>query len=76
MKRNIVGPRVRKLRTAAGLTHDELARLVAIRGGDLSLEALASIERGERRVKDHEVLDLAGALGVAVERLFPRHSRH
>ncbi len=70
--KNIIGPRVRRLRRVAGMTIEQLAKMVAAQGGDLCASDLRKIERRERRVKDHEVLRLANALGVDLETLFPK----
>lgn len=69
--KNIIGPRVRRLRKAAGLTCERLAGHVAQQGGKLTAREIDRIERRECRVKDHEVLHLARLLGVKVQELFP-----
>lgn len=66
-KKNIIGPRVRRHRRAAGLSVEELA----VRTG---LD-VTGIEAGARRVLDDEVLVLARALGVTVDALFPTSRR-
>lgn len=38
--------------------------------------ALRAIEKQTGRVRDHEVLALARALGVKADELFPRRSTH
>lgn len=70
--RNMIGPRVRKFRRAGGWTVADLTLRVAARGGELSVSDVRRIEQRTRRVKDHEVLRLAIALGVDTEELFPR----
>lgn len=71
LHRNIIGPQGRRLRESAGLTREQLAGRIARQGGALTAQEIARIERRERRVKDHEVLMLAVALGVTVDALFP-----
>lgn len=71
-RKNIIGTRVRSLRTAAGLSSEDLAAVVATNGGGLSATEIGRIEAGERRVLDDEVLHLAQALGVPVDGLFPK----
>ena len=70
--KNIIGPKLRRLRTSAKLSIEELAARVVDRGGELSVVAIDKIEKRKRRIIDREFVCLAAALGVAVEKLFPR----
>lgn len=63
-KKNVVGVEVRRLRTAAGRTQDQLAAGLQLLGWDLARGTLAKIESGVRRVNDAELVLLAGALEV------------
>ena len=74
-QKNITGRKIAKLRKAAGLSVEELVRLVASYGGELSAAEIERIEAGDRRVLDDEVLFLAHALGVGLEALFPKRRK-
>ncbi len=67
---NIVGPKVRKIREAQGLTQEELVARCNLLHWDISRGTLAKIEAKVRRVTDEEVGLLAGALGVGVAELY------
>lgn len=72
---NLVGPQVRRLRMAAGLSQEALAAKLQIAGWDLSRGGLSKIEAGLRRVSDAELWVLAGSLGVGVRDLYPTRPR-
>ena len=65
-KQNLAGSRVRKLRTADGLSQEQLAARCQTAGWDVSRGTLAKIEAGVRRLNDAEVVILAKALKVKV----------
>lgn len=67
---NIVGPRVQQIREDQHLTQSELVARCNLLGWDISRGTLAKIEARVRRVTDQEVLLLAQALKISVERLF------
>ena len=75
VKKNIIGSKLRQLRRARGLSVADLAARLG-GGHELDAEALRAIETQTRRVRDHEVLALARALGVEADELFPRRSTH
>lgn len=64
-----VGLGVQALRTAAGLTQDELARKVREAGGDWDQAAVARLEGGRRGVSPEQLLILGSALEVELWRL-------
>jgi len=68
---NIVGPQVRRLRTAAGLSQPALAAACQRRGWDIERDTIAKIEGGRRWVGDSELIELARALGRPLVDLFP-----
>lgn len=70
--KNVIGPTIRKLRYASRvpLSQEALVAKLQIRGISLDRSALARIESQERLVRDVEILALAKALQVPVERLF------
>jgi len=74
-QKNIVGPQVRRLRVAAGLSQEALAGRLQVAGWDLSRAGLSKIEAGLRLVIDAEAVVLARVLGVALDELVPRTSR-
>lgn len=60
------GARVRRIRTGAGLTQEQLAERVS-----LSRTAITNIEKGKQQVALHQLLDIAAALGVSAQSLLP-----
>ena len=68
---NIIGPRIRKLRKAGGLTQDQLAARCQRLGLDITRGTLAKIEVAVRSVSDHEIPFIARALSVPLGDLFP-----
>jgi hypothetical protein len=68
---NIIGPQVRRLRTAVGLSQSALAGACQRRGWDISRDSVAKIEAGLRWVCDWELLELSKALRCAVVELYP-----
>ena len=74
VRKNIIGRKLRRLQRARGLSVAELAARLDGEGHELDAAALRAIETQTRRVRDHEVLALARALGVEAEELFPRRS--
>jgi transcriptional regulator with XRE-family HTH domain len=63
---NLVGPRVRKLRTAANLSQETLSARCQAVGWDISRGTFAKIESGLRRVNDAELVILAKVLRCEV----------
>ncbi len=66
-----VGQEVRRLREAEGLTQEQLAARLQVRGCDLTRSALAKIEAGQRHVYAFELRQLREALGTTYEELLP-----
>lgn len=66
---NIIGPKVRQLRKACGLSQDALARKLQLNGYDFSSLTILRIENGTRFVPDYEVRALANVFGVSYETL-------
>ena len=66
-----VGRQVRRLREAGGLTQEQLAARLQVRGCDLTRSALAKIEAGQRHVYAYELRQLREALGTTYEELLP-----
>jgi len=68
--KNVIGPRIRQLRQAAGLTQLQLAEKLQLAGFEFDRLTVGRIETGGRFVPDYEVKALADALGAGVDRLF------
>ena len=73
--RNIVGPQVMQLRNRKDWSQEKLASACQIQGWDISRGVVARIEGGVRWVADFELLELAGALKVPVQDLYPKKNR-
>lgn len=68
--RNIIGPKVRKLRIAGGLTQDQLAARLQMAGlENIDRVAVAKIESQIRSVFDFEAVIIAKALRADIEDL-------
>ncbi len=71
MPENIIGGQLRLLRYQKGFTQNELAAKCCLAGFDVSRGTLAKIEAKMRCVNDKELLMLAKAIGVTVDKLYP-----
>jgi transcriptional regulator with XRE-family HTH domain len=63
-EQNMIGPMLRSLREAEGLTQAELAARLQLSGWDISRETLAKVESQVRCVTDRELVRFAEALEV------------
>jgi len=72
--KNEIGPTIRKLRYArrVPMSQEELVAKLQLRGITIDRSALVRIEGQERSVRDVEIIALASALRVPIERLFGR----
>lgn len=61
---NLIGPTLRHLREAEGLTQAELAARLQRGGWDISRETLAKVESQVRCVTDRELVRFAEALEI------------
>lgn len=66
---NVCGDAVRTAREALGLSQEQLAAQVQLRGHSLTQKAISRIESGERVVPDYEIPLLAAALKIDPLRL-------
>ncbi len=57
-----VGGQIRRLREGLGLTQEQLAARLQVRGCDMTRSALAKIEVGQRHIYLHELRCLRDAL--------------
>jgi len=67
---NVIGPKVKALRSSKRLSQEALAARCNIKKWDISRSTLAKIEAQVRRVNDKEVALLAEALNVSVKDLY------
>jgi transcriptional regulator with XRE-family HTH domain len=74
-RKNIVGPAVRRLRVAQGLTQTVFTARCQVKGWDISRGTLAKIEAQIRCVSDREVEILANCLKCELKDLYPIKSR-
>jgi transcriptional regulator with XRE-family HTH domain len=63
-EQNMIGPTLRSLREAEGLTQAELAGRLQLAGWDISRETLAKVESQVRCVTDRELVRFAEALEI------------
>jgi transcriptional regulator with XRE-family HTH domain len=70
-KLNIIGPKLKKLRSDRGLTLADLASKCQLLGWDVSGGTLAKIESCQRSAFDSEMFILKKALKAATDDLFP-----
>jgi len=63
--------RLRRLRSAAGISQDDLAARCTRQGFDIGRSMISHIETGLRGVSDLEMVLLAKALRVALDELAP-----
>ena len=68
-KHNICGERLRKIRKRRGLSQEDLAAKLQLRGLDLTQKAISRIETGSRLVTDYELKYLAEVLNIPVRLL-------
>lgn len=66
-----VGQQIRLLREAKGLTQEQLAARLQVRGCDVTRSALAKIEVGQRHIYVAELRCLREALGTSYDKLLP-----
>ena len=72
---NVVGPQIRDLRNALGLTQEQLAARCQLVGYDISRATLAQIEARLRCVIDSELLFFARVFRVTTDSLYPSTMR-
>lgn len=69
--KNLIGPQVRRLRNAAGMSQREFAEKCQLKGWDISRGVVAAIEGQVRCVTDAEFVNLSRVLGVPLQTLLP-----
>lgn len=68
---NIIGGKVRVIRSEKGWTQAELALQCQLKGFDISRTGIAQVEGAFRKVTDHEMVLFAQALRVPLTQLVP-----
>ena len=63
--KNIIGEKVRAIRTERGWTQKQLSEKLQLEGYEFSELTVLRIEKGQRFVPDYELKVLANTLGVA-----------
>jgi DNA-binding helix-turn-helix protein len=67
--KNIIGAKIRNLRSNLNLTQKELAEKLQLEGHEFSDLTILRIEQGSRFVPDYEVVILANFFGVSTDEL-------
>lgn len=67
--KNIIGPKLKQLRTELGLSQDKLASQLQLQGIEYSALTVLRIEKGERFVPDYELLALANFFKLTTDDL-------
>ena len=65
-----VGNKIRTLREKAGITQEQLAAKLQVRGCDINRSAVAKIEVGQRHLYPEEVILIKNILSVSYEDIF------
>lgn len=65
-----VGNNVRELREKCGMTQDQLASKLQIRGCDITRSAVAKIEVGQRHLYPDEIILIREILSVSYDDIF------
>ena len=67
---NLVGPQIRKLRSARGWSQAKFAMQLQLKGLDMGRDVVARIECQIRGIRDLDIPFFANTLGVEVSHLF------
>jgi transcriptional regulator with XRE-family HTH domain len=72
--KNVVGPSIKRIRAAAEpkVSQQDLAGRLAALGVQIDRSAIARLERGDRFIRDFEIIGIAAALRVPLVQLFPK----
>jgi transcriptional regulator with XRE-family HTH domain len=68
--KNMVGPKIRKLRSARGLSQSKLAMRLQLDGLDVSRDVLAQMECQRHCIRDNHIFYFARVLAVNVSEIF------
>lgn len=69
-EKNIIGKRIRLLRTRKRITQEQLAARLHVQGINMDRSNISKIEHQTRIITDYEVIDIARALGVSILDLY------
>ena len=72
---NLLGPQIRRLRTARGWSQSKLATRLQLNGVDIRRDVVGQIESQLHCIKDKDIPHFARALGVSLADLFMGHNR-
>jgi len=75
-KKNICGEKVRSARKALGLSQEELAARLQVKGVNIERDSISRIEIGTRFVADFEIKVLSEILGVSAAYLLGEESKN
>lgn len=67
--KNIIGPKLKELRTKMGLSQNKFANQLQLHGIEYSALTVLRIERGERFVPDYEIVALAKFFNLTTDEL-------
>ena len=67
--KNIIGPKLKQLRTELGLSQDKLASQLQLQGIEYNALTVLRIEKGERFVPDYEIVALAKFFNLTTDEL-------
>ena len=65
-KSNLAGSAIRKHREAAGMSQEQLATELQLKGLDITQKAISRIEIGERVIPDYELLYFADIFQLSI----------
>jgi transcriptional regulator with XRE-family HTH domain len=68
--RNVIGNRIREIRTNASITQEDLTARLNVLGIDIDRPMVSKIENCLREIVDYEIIAFAEALKVPIEDLF------
>ena len=67
--KNIIGPKLKQLRTELGLSQDKFASQLQLQGIEYNALTVLRIEKGERFVPDYEIVALAKFFNLTTDEL-------
>ena len=65
-----LGQNIRRLRMERGLSQEQVAAQMQVRGCDVTRSAFAKIEAGQRHIYPDELMHLRSIFGVAYDEMF------
>ena len=74
--KNIIGNRLKELRTAQGISQKTLAARLQTEGFEFTDLTILRIEQGKRFVPDYEIVAIANYFHISTDYLFPIQSKY